>query len=67
MPLGRTSDFVVKEGSHVAVGDYKPLKDDFRPTGGVVQPAHQGEQRPVPVPAHGNNVTGPTPPRPSTE
>ena len=64
MPSGRASDFVVKEGSHVAVGDYKPLKDDFRPTGGIVRPAHQREQRPGPS---DTGATGPTRSRPSNE
>lgn len=44
MASGKPQDFFVKEGSHVAVGDYKPLKEGFRPTGGT-PPSGAAEHR----------------------
>lgn len=37
-PDDRGDGFIVKQGSHVAVGQLRPLADNFRPTGGEVDP-----------------------------
>ncbi len=52
MPDEKLSKFVVKQGEHVMVGEYRPLTERFRPSGG----------HPVPVVRRGAEAAPPKPP-----